>query len=256
MGIPTVRWIKGLLIAALTFAPLSALNAGWLPLASAAAGGGSPAVSYATFYTPSVTSLVATQAGASIGTASADRVVAVVVHAVGGFVSLTSVKLDTTNTMTTAVSDFQNGALVGIAYLAWPSNTTASITVTLSGALSDGSPVLIEVHSLTGLSSGTPTGTGNASSTSATALTTSNFSTTSGGVSLIGASQQGVGSSSCTITGTTGSITQNHANYALGGFSCSTTASATGLATSAASNYTATWNGAAQVSAVVAAAWR
>lgn len=215
----------------------------------------SPTVSYIGFNVPTVTSLVATASGASIGTAAADRVVAVVIHTTNSFVSLSSVTVGGTGA-TIATTDFQNGSFSGIAYLPFASGATANIVVTFSGGISDASIVLIEVYNLNGLSSSTPTGTGHNSSGSATTLTTGNFTTTSGGVAIIGSSQNSVGSTTDTITGTTGTITANHANFAIDGFSSTTTASATGVATSATSNYTATWNGTAQTSTLVAAAWR
>jgi hypothetical protein len=134
------------------------------------------------------------------------------------------------------------------------SGTTANISITY-GFVGYGVQIGIDVYAIKSLSSMTPTGSGSNSSTSASALTTGAVATSAGGVVIAGSAQRSTNSNSNIISGTSGTFVQNHPNFVLSGFSSQTVASATGLAASASTTLTATWNG-TEVSALAAAAWR
>lgn len=153
------------------------------------------AVSYITSGTDTTDATTYTFAGKSIGTASADRVVAVFIHGRGGTArtvsTVTIAGVSATIVTATNVSSQQPAAW---AYALVPSGTTGDVVVTFSGSLSRAG---IELYTITG---GPITVVDSDTTATSSALT---VDVATGGVTLMGASR-GAGTGTVTWTGVTG----------------------------------------------------
>lgn len=168
-----------------------------------AAGGSTPTVTYITSTAPTVASNTATATGASIGTASVDRIVIVCVYdAFANNQTPHTATIDSGGgpvSMTLAGSAQQNGSCCDIFYLLVTSGTTATIAVSDAGG--GWSVPRFDILHVKGQSSNTPTGTNTATATSTTTVSTT-IATTSGGVIVTAAGNgQGAGTSG-SFTGT------------------------------------------------------
>jgi len=188
---------------------------------------------------------------ANIGAAAADRLVVAVFSGLGFNSAATAVSIGSAAALVNQAQ--ANGMNECIGCLNVPSGTTATVSVTYA-AVGDGLPVAIDIYTITGLLSFTPTGSDQAAGAGVSSLTTPSLSVSAGGVAIIGSGQQAAASTTDIVSGSSGSFTQDHPNFQISGFSLNTIASATGLAAGSA-NFTATWNGSGN-SALVAAAWR
>lgn len=217
-----------------------------------ATAGSLPTLAFIGATAATVAGQVATVTSASIGTASADRLV-VVVFTDGGSAASASATVTIGGTSAT-VHAFANGAnnnTAGIASLLVSSGTTATIVATYNaGASTDG--VNFKVYTIKGLSSTTPVGTGINWDAAASPLSTT-LATSSGGVVIVGANRYAV-STTLVFSGTE-TYTTDHTG-SQNAFETEGSGSATGTATNASSAVTATWGGGTNHTAIAAASWR
>lgn len=217
----------------------------WPPKQFIASGG--PTLTYIGTNTLTLTTPNGTVAGAAIGTPSADRLVVVVVWLVANNTQSTSMTIGGV-TATLASQNTINGILISIFYANVPTGTTATINWVSTGFSAASTP--IDIYTISGESSQTPTGVGQASASTGTVVTTPNFSTSANGVAIVAAGEW-FSATSLAVSASSGTPTLDH-TYSSGGFSKAT--SFRGLSASASSNFTGTWN-AINAAGIVAAAW-
>jgi hypothetical protein len=162
-----------------------------------------------------------------------------------------------TSTSNTIVSD--SNITVSISAAVVPSGSTGvPVSVIYSGGSNPFSGGVIDIYTVTGWSSSTPTGTttNNTNPAVATSVTGTGLNTSAGGVIIAGIAQYENTSTSAVVSGSDPApFTQDSPNGAIGTFGITTSAHASGISTNSNESVTGTFN-ASNDSFVAAVAWR
>lgn len=214
---------------------------------------GAPSRAYAGVTTATKSGSQFTYTNAPIGTAVADRLVVVALHTTEGLNAVSSATIGGISATVHANPASANGCNVTFISASVPTGTTATIVVTMTGAVA-GFNSVAETYSLTNLSSTTATGSVGSATASSVSSRTGTLAVSAGGVVILAGCQYAVSSTTCVLTATD-TVTTDHSNFQIGGFSRDSTGSVENATANASYSVTATWNG-SEKSAMAAVAFR